>query len=212
MEIDRMKTNFFANVTHELRTPLTLSLLPLEKAIQNTKNPETLALLETSQRNNIRLLRLINDLLDFAKIEAGSMDLRLAPTNLTYLVKGLVSTFQISAESKNIEVKLELQESVNTILDPEKTEKILSNLLSNAYKFTPSNGEIIISLTEIQYHQHEYVRIQVKDTGIGIPEDKISMIFDRFHQVDMSKERVFEGTGIGLSLVKELTELQQWIC
>jgi signal transduction histidine kinase len=105
-----------------------------------------------------------------------------------------------------------LQESVNTILDPEKTEKILSNLLSNAYKFTPSNGEIIISLTEIQYQQHEYVRIQVKDTGIGIPEDKISMIFDRFHQVDMSKERVFEGTGIGLSLVKELTELQQWIC
>jgi two-component system sensor histidine kinase ChiS len=208
MEIDRMKTNFFANVTHELRTPLTLSLLPLEKAIQNTKNPETLALLETSQRNNIRLLRLINDLLDFAKIEAGSMDLRLAPTNLTYLVKGLVSTFQISAESKNIKVKLELQESVNTILDPEKTEKILSNLLSNAYKFTPSNGEIIISLSEIQYQQHEYVRIQVKDTGIGIPDDKISMIFDRFHQVDMGKERVFEGTGIGLSLVKELTELQ----
>jgi len=208
LEIDKLKTSFFVNVTHELRTPLTLSLLPLEKAIENTTDPETLTLLETSQRNNIRLLRLINDLLDYAKIEAGLMSLRLASTNLSSLIIGLVSTFKISAESKKIQVEVDIDKSIETILDPEKTEKIISNLLSNAFKFTPSLGTITITLKEIQYNEQLFVRFQVKDTGIGIPEDKLNLIFERFQQLDMSKERIFEGTGIGLSLVKELTELQ----
>lgn len=208
LEIDKLKTSFFANVTHELRTPLTLSLLPLEKAIENTSDPATLTLLETSQRNNIRLLRLINDLLDFAKIEAGLMSLRLAPTNISSLLSGLVSTFKISAESKDIEIIIDIDESIETILDPEKTEKIISNLLSNAFKFTPRKGNITISLKEIHYNEQLYVRIQVRDSGVGIPEDKLNIIFERFQQLDMGKERIFEGTGIGLSLVKELTELQ----
>lgn len=208
LEIDKLKTSFFANVTHELRTPLTLSLLPLEKAIEKTSDPGTLSLLETSQRNNIRLLRLINDLLDFAKIEAGLMDLRLAPTNLSSLLRGLVSTFKISAESKKIQVEIDIEDSIETILDPEKTEKIISNLLSNAFKFTPNNGNIKVTLKEINYQDQFYVRIQVIDSGVGIPEDKLNLIFERFQQLDMSKERIFEGTGIGLSLVKELTELQ----
>ncbi|MCC5815958.1 MAG: SpoIIE family protein phosphatase [Leptospira sp.] len=210
VEMDRMKTSFFANVTHELRTPLTLSLLPLERVIQTTQDSESLELLETAHRNNIKLLKLINDLLDFAKIEAGLMSLRLAPTNLSKLLDGLISAFQMNAKFKNINVTYKIQPEANVAIDPEKIEKVITNLLSNAYKFTNQGGTITITLDEYAaYNTKEYYRIRVIDTGIGIPEDKLDYIFERFHQLDMTKERNYEGTGIGLSLVKELTELHE---
>lgn len=208
IEMDRLKTSFFANVTHELRTPLTLSILPLERVIQSIQDPDQIQLLETSHRNNIKLLKLINDLLDFARIEAGLMDLRLAPINLTSLVQGLVSHFELSASVKGIQINTNLEENLVCILDPEKTEKILTNLLSNAFKFTPSGGRIYIYLEKINNRGDiPFCKITVGDTGIGIPREQLDYIFERFHQIDMSRERRFEGSGIGLSLVKELTEL-----
>ncbi|WCL50245.1 SpoIIE family protein phosphatase [Leptospira sp. GIMC2001] len=209
LEIDKMKTSFFANVTHELRTPLTLSLLPLEKAMEGKLDKKTRELLDTSHRNNIKLLKLINDLLDYAKIEAGLMSIRLIPTNISSLLDGLTSHFRISAESKDIQLEIDIQDSITAPIDPDKTEKVIANLLSNAYKFTPKNGKIWISLKEtIRSNGKQYACITIADNGIGIPEDKLDSIFERFNQLDMSKERNYEGSGIGLSLVKELTELQ----
>lgn len=204
VEMDKIKTAFFANITHELRTPITLSLIPIEQLIAKSQDPESKELLETAHRNNIRLLKLINDLLDFSKFESGLMELRLMPTNVSKLIEELLKPFEINAKERGIQLEKQIQPDCIATIDPSKLEKIVTNLLSNAYKFTKDNGRIWI---HVWISNDNLLNILVGDNGIGIPEHELEIIFERFRQLDMTSERKFEGTGIGLSLVKELTEL-----
>ena len=231
-EIDRMKSRFFANISHEFRTPLTLILGPLENLLSENFREPVKKQFRVMLRNGRRLLRLINQLLDLARLEAGSMSLKARPENIVQLLKGIVLSFSSLAERKQITLKFEApEESLITYVDRDKLEKIVSNLLSNAFKFTPEGGAVAVEAisdwglgnadfgttqqsairnlkSEIAEHQ-EFVEIRVKDTGIGIPPDKLEKIFDRFYQADDSYTREQEGSGIGLALTKELVELHR---
>jgi signal transduction histidine kinase/ligand-binding sensor domain-containing protein/DNA-binding response OmpR family regulator len=205
-EVDEMKSRFFANISHEFRTPLTLILGPVKQMIERTKETKTRDDLNLVQRNANRLLGLVNQLLDISKIESGNMKLQTAPINVIPYLKALVLSFTSYAERKRI--SLNFVSDVNEIIvyvDKDKFEKIINNILSNAFKFTPDDGaiKIIVNLN------NNNLRIAVSDTGVGIPKEKLQKIFDRFYQVDGSHTREQEGTGIGLSLTKELVELHK---
>ena len=206
-ELYRFKAQFFNNISHELRTPLTLLLGPLENALTGAygrMNGLLRGQLEIMLRNGRRLLRLINQLLDLAKIESQKMELRARPGNLQSFVEGIVLSFSAFALERKIDIEFDAQGDLGTIyFDPEKLEKILFNLLSNAIKFTPVGGRIEVLVSE----RDGFVDISVGDTGPGIPPDRIERIFDRYHQVDGTVSSVQEGTGIGLSLARELVEL-----
>ncbi|PIG93945.1 ATP-binding protein [Gloeocapsopsis sp. IPPAS B-1203] len=226
-ELDRAKTLFFSNVSHEFRTPLTLMLAPLEDAIANLG--ETIPVqereqLQLVQRNALRLLKLVNTLLDFSRIEAGRVQAVYEPIDLAAFTAELASVFRACIERANLRLVVDcppLPEAV--YVDREMWEKIVLNLLSNAFKFTFS-GEIEISLKmkckkesfeledstqnslrEIQ----NYVELAVRDTGIGIPATELPYLFERFHRVKGAQGRSIEGSGIGLSLVQELVKLHQ---
>lgn len=203
-ELDQAKSRFFINLTHELRTPLTLILGPAKQILSREKGEQTVTHAETISRNADRLLKLINQLLDLSKLEAGKMELTNTPAELVSLTRRNVSLFQSLAEQKTI--KLSFNAHWDTIwlsLDQSKLEGILYNLLSNAIKFTESGGLIAVELKG----GGEMFDLMVTDTGIGIPTEKMPYIFDRFYQVDTSDTRAQEGTGIGLAITKELTEL-----
>ena len=207
-ELDRIKTNFFTNLSHEFRTPLTLILGPLEKLMdQKNYSEDQIALI---YKNANRLLRLINQLLDLSSIDAGKMKLSLEKGDIITFIKGIAASFQPLAEIKNINLMFVSEcDSLITFFDSDKLEKILSNLLINAIKFS-SNGSILISVPNllINKNNHKMYEIIIEDNGIGIPPDKIENIFDRFFTE--SGEFINEipaGTGIGLALVKELVEL-----
>lgn len=204
-ELDKIKSNFFANISHEIRTPLTLILSPIESALQGDyKKGINDEFLQNIQRNAIRLLKLINNLLDFSKIEAGMMGLKIKEVNIVSVMRNYIDTVQSSAESKGVELQLEtVKETINLFVDIDKIDKIAMNIFSNALKFTDRGGRITINLRDDEKNCY----IAVHDTGIGIPPDKINTIFDRFSQVDISSTRKYEGTGIGLALAKELVEL-----
>jgi signal transduction histidine kinase/DNA-binding response OmpR family regulator len=218
-EIDRVKSRFFANISHEFRTPLTLILGPLEKLLAENVQEPVKKQYRLMLRNGRRLLRLINQLLDLARLEAGSMSLKARPENLVQLLKGIVLSFSSLAERKQITLKFEASEhSISAYVDRDKLEKIVSNLLSNAFKFTPEGGAVTVAVgrsssTQLQSPPASataaanFVHITVKDTGIGIPPEKLPHIFDRFYQADDSYTREQEGSGIGLALTKELVEL-----
>ena len=157
-------------------------------------------------RNANKVLGLVNQLLEISKIESGNMKLSTAPTNIIPLLKALVLSFASYAERKGITLQINTYEDrIIIYLDKEKIEKIFTNLLSNALKFTPDRGRIEINLSQ----NNDYLKVRISDTGIGIPEEKLTKIFDRFFQVDGSHTREQEGTGIGLSLTKELVELHK---
>ncbi|MFB3132309.1 MAG: ATP-binding protein, partial [Rhodothermales bacterium] len=214
-EMDQIKTRFFNNISHEFRTPLTLNIGPLENALQGIYGPVTGEMkrqLEVMLRNSRLLLRLINQLLDVAKLESGKMGIRVRHGNLVELLEGIVLSFTAFAEQKALTVDFSSQHKDLTLnFDPNHLEKVFFNLLSNAVKFTPKNGRIAVSVVDGEVGAHgvegETVIIRFKDTGLGIPAEALPYIFDRFHQVDGTISRVQEGTGIGLSLVKELVEL-----
>ena len=214
-EMDRIKTRFFNNISHEFRTPLTLNIGPLENALLGTYGPVTDDMrrqLEVMLRNSRLLLRLINQLLDVAKLESGKMALHVRHGNLVELIEGVVLSFTAFAEKKEINLEF-LAENADLSLnfDPGHLEKVFFNLLSNAVKFTPENGQISVSINDGPVDANgvdgETVIIRIKDSGTGIPAEALPHIFDRFHQVDGTISQVQEGTGIGLSLVKELVEL-----
>ena len=214
-EMDRIKTRFFSNISHEFRTPLTLNIGPLENALTGMYGSlsETLRKqLEIMLRNSRRLLRLINQLLDLSKLESGRMELKVQPGNVVDFIEGIMLSFTAFTEKRGIDLQFETERE-ETILyfDPQNLEKVFFNLLSNAMKFTPDGGRIEVRVEEgpaaIGEHICEAVRIIVRDTGPGIPEEELPYIFNRFHQVDGAVHRIQEGTGIGLSLVKELVEL-----
>lgn len=202
LELDRQKTEFFQNVSHEFRTPLTLTIGPLETAVEkNTGLP-----LEQSKmllRNSRRLLRLVNQLLDLQRLDAGRMQANFCPCDLGELIQQIVETFEPYCEKKSLYLKTHLSPCPRVYLDVEKFDKVIYNLLSNAMKFTPPQGSIEITLNG----DENRLCIQVKDTGIGISEAHLPYLFERFRQADGSIDRSYEGTGLGLALVKEIVEL-----
>ena len=204
-ELDRLKANFFTNLSHEFRTPLTLILGPAEKISSQTSS-NVIKDSEVIKRNSQRLLQLVNQLLDLSRLEAGKMKLEVSEQNIIQLLKGSFLSFASLAERKKITFKFNTSvENLNIYIDEDKVEKVIDNLLSNAFKFTPAGGRVELKVSK----NVEYVNISIEDTGIGIPKEKISKIFDRFYQVDGTHKREYEGTGIGLALSKELIELHK---
>jgi signal transduction histidine kinase/DNA-binding response OmpR family regulator/ligand-binding sensor domain-containing protein len=212
-EIDQMKSRFFANVSHEFRTPLTLILGPLEKTDNNKSGNISFSrdLVSAMRRNARRLLLLINQILEISKLETGKISLQVSRGDLVGFVRKIVLSFLSLAESKNIEYTYEFPETSGEFyFDPEKLDKILINLISNAFKFTPEGGEVKIGYKYIIPDGIDYpvwVEISVSDTGEGIPNEHLDRIFNRFYQVSDSAQLDNIGTGIGLALTKELVEI-----
>ena len=204
-ELDRAKTAFFSNVSHEFRTPLTLMLGPLEDLLARSDSLPTddRALLAVAQRNGIRLLRLVNTLLDFARIEAGRAQATYQPTDLCVLTEDLASNFRSACERAGIRLLVDCESVPDPVyVDREMWEKIVLNLLSNAFKFT-FEGEIALRIRDAD----NGVVLTVSDTGTGIPPDELPRMFERFHRVENARGRSHEGSGIGLALVSELVKL-----
>lgn len=205
-EIDKAKTTFFSNISHEFRTPLTLILGPLEDFL-NGKNGSSTTYqkenIEAAHRNAVRLLRLVNSLLDFSRIEAGRVKAIFQPVDLALLTSHLAGSFRSIIEKAGISFKVDCSPTPFSVyLDKEMWEKIVLNLVSNAFKYT-LKGEIDVTLSK----EGEYAVLSVRDTGVGIPEKELPRMFERFHRIENSGGRTHEGTGIGLSLVHELVKL-----
>lgn len=202
-DLDRAKTAFFSNVSHELRTPLTLMLGPLEDILEEgaaSLSAEQRGALGTVKRNGLRLLKLVNALLDLARMQADCLPARFEPTNLTRLTTQLVTSFEWAAKKAGIRLTVdceELQEAV--YVDPDMWQKIVLNLVSNAFKYT-LNGEIRVTLRNAD----GTAELTVRDTGVGIAEKELRRIFERFYRVGQAAGRTREGAGIGLALVQEL--------
>ncbi|MBM0104831.1 response regulator [Steroidobacter sp. S1-65] len=206
-ELDRAKTNFFSNVSHEFRTPLTLLLGPIEDllATGRTAEHEIRGKLELAHRNGIRLLRLVNTLLEFSRIEAGRIDASYEPTDLETFSAEIASSFRSAIEQAGMRLRIEAEPLGQPVyVDRDMWEKILLNLLSNAFKFT-FEGEIAVSIARSE--DGNAARVTVADTGIGVAAEELPKMFDRFHRVAGARGRSFEGSGIGLSLVNELVRL-----
>ena len=206
-ELDRAKTAFFSNVSHEFRTPLTLMLGPLEDTLAEGPlqlGGDNIDRLETVHRNGMRLLKLVNSLLDFSRIEAGRMQAVYEAVDLTLLTGELASIFRSAVERAGLYFRLALDPiSEPVYVDQEMWEKIVLNLISNAFKFT-FTGEIRVALKEVG----DAVEFSVTDSGSGIPSSEIPRLFERFNRVEGAKGRSFEGSGIGLALVQELVKMQ----
>jgi len=205
-EIGRAKTEFFSNVSHEFRTPLTLMLGPIEDELAEQTDPLPQARrerLETAHRNSLRLLKLVNTLLDFSRIEAGRMQASYEPTDLAAYTAELASVFRSAVERAGLLLTIDcpaLPEAV--YVDREMWEKIVLNLLSNALKHTFEGG-ILVKISWCGDH----AELAVRDSGVGIPEEALPLLFKRFHRVQGAKSRTHEGTGIGLALAQELVAL-----
>lgn len=229
-ELDKLKSDFFANISHEFRTPLTLILGPAEQLMEK-QTGEDKRMLSLIRRNAQRLLRLVNQLLDLSKLEHGGLSLQAAPGDFIAFLKGLVMSFESLAERKGIDLQFAAsvaQGLTESYFDHDKIEAIFTNLLSNAFKFTPEGGRVSVQLSVVSnqfsvnsnqlqqkplntdhwlLNTDHWTLITVQDTGEGIPAEQLPHIFDRFYQVDTSSRRVHGGAGIGLALVKELVEL-----
>ncbi|MBV8551111.1 MAG: PAS domain S-box protein [Acidobacteriaceae bacterium] len=204
-EVDRAKTVFFSNVSHEFRTPLTLMLGPLESLLAK---PESLPAkdcehLVIAHRNSLRLLKLVNSLLDFSRIEAGRVKASYTPTDLSGFTADLASNFRSSMEAVGLQLVVDCAPHPERVyVDVEMWEKIVLNLLSNAFKFT-FEGSVTVCLR----HSGTHAVLTVSDTGVGVPEAELPRIFERFHRIESVRGRTYEGTGIGLALVQELVKL-----
>ena len=204
-KLDHLKSQFFANISHEFRTPLTLILGQIENVLTSDMDRKDKRKLEMVTKNANRLLTLINQLLDLSKLEAGKMEVNKKQHNIVSFLKSLLYSFETLAESKKITLLFDSESDwIPVMFDTEKLERVFLNLITNAFKFTDPGGEIGMEVKKISAKN---VEIRVKDTGIGIPEDRIHNIFDRFYQVDSASTRLYEGTGIGLALVNEFVKL-----
>ncbi len=208
-KINKLKTQFFANISHEFRTPLTLILGPVQDMLHDPFNklPTKINdIFNLIQQNGLRLLRLVNDLLDIIRLEEGKANLKLQKLEVNSLIAGIADSMIHLADIQQINVEKEiLEEEIFIQADPIAIDKIIINILNNAIKFTPKGGKVNISTSK----EKSKLIIKIKDTGIGIDQKNIANIFDRFAQVDSSSTREYQGTGIGLALVKELIELQK---
>lgn len=212
MEYDKLRTDFFANISHELRTPLNvifsaeqmLDLLISKEPVENS-NLKISKYLKTIKQNCYRLIRLIGNLIDITKMDAGYFEVNLQNEDIIKIIEDITLSVAEYIENKNINLIFDTEFEEKIIAcDLEKMERIMLNLLSNAVKFTPENGDIFVNI----YERQSTICIAVKDTGIGIPESLQGAIFDRFVQADKSTSRNREGSGIGLALVKSLVSLQ----
>ncbi|MEP6922266.1 MAG: ATP-binding protein [bacterium] len=203
-KLDELKTQFFANISHEFRTPLTLMMGPMEDALADDElSAADRERLQLAHRNSLRLLKLVNTLLDFSRIEAGRIEASYEPTDLSVLTAELASVFRSAIERAGMQLLVDcpkLREPV--YVDREMWEKIVLNLLSNAFKFT-FEGEIEVALRQVD----SQAQLTVRDTGTGIPVEEVPRLFERFHRVDNARGRSYEGSGIGLALVQELVKL-----
>jgi signal transduction histidine kinase/DNA-binding response OmpR family regulator len=208
-ELDMMKLKFFTNVSHEFRTPLTLILTPLEKILRQTADPDQKKQFQMIHRNARRLLNLVNQLLDFRKMEVQEVKLNPSEGDIIAFIRESIFSFSDLSEKKNIALTFDSQvDSIQTLFDRDKLEKILFNLLSNAFKFTPDNGSVEVSVdtiptTIVTASNGTLLRISVKDTGIGIPADMLGKVFERFFQSELPGSMVNQGSGIGLSITRE---------
>ena len=202
-ELDRAKTAFFSNVSHEFRTPLTLMLGPIEDLAAQTQDKAQQALVRTALRNGQRLLKLVNALLDFSRIEAGRVQARFEPTDLAAYTADLVSSFRSAMDRAGLTLNVEAPPLAEPVyLDRDMWEKVVLNLMSNAFKFT-FEGEVAVKV----WADGEGAKVEVSDTGVGIPAAELPHLFERFHRVEGSRGRSIEGSGIGLALVNELVKL-----
>jgi adenylate cyclase len=202
LELDKQKTEFFQNISHEFRTPITLIQGPLESAVAS-KEGLSYEQSAIALRNSRRLLRLVNQLLDLQRLDAGRMQPNFRPCDLVEFVSQIVESFRPYCEKKGLHLVNETSECLRVYLDMEKFDKVVYNLLSNAMKFTPEGGTITVG---VKSHGDNCI-LTVKDTGIGILQEQIPLLFERFRQAEGSENRSYEGTGLGLALVKELVEL-----
>jgi PAS domain S-box-containing protein len=203
-ELDRAKTAFFSNVSHEFRTPLTLMLGPLEEVIGDARVPPGARIrLELAQRNATRLHKLVNSLLDFSRIEAGRVEASYEETDLAAATRDLASTFRSAMERAGLAFSVDCEDLGEPVyVDREMWEKIVLNLLSNAFKFTLAGG-VAVRLRRAG----DCALLEVIDTGVGVPEHELPRLFERFHRVEVTQGRSHEGSGIGLALVHELVKL-----
>jgi signal transduction histidine kinase len=207
IQLDQAKSRFFANISHELRTPLTLLLAPLETLLnryQSAFDEKTRELLQVMHANSMRLLRLINDLLDLVRLESSSMHIKKEPLDIAEFTKGLASAVRQVADDKRIQLVATVDPQLGMVMaDRDKLEKVVLNLVFNALKFTPAGGRI-----ELRAEKRDSdMVLHVADTGMGISSGNLQHLFSRFWQADDSSRRKFQGVGIGLALVKELTEV-----
>jgi signal transduction histidine kinase len=211
MEYDKIKTEFFANVSHEMRTPLNiiyttnqLMKVYYDKGIIGAKENSIDKYINIMNQNCYRLMKLVNNIIDIAKIESGFYKLSYKKINIVSLVENVTMSIKTFACKKGINLIFDTEsEEMQIVCDPEAIERIMLNLLSNAIKFSKKNDTIYVSLKIIEGN----ILIEVEDTGIGIPKDKLNSVFDRFVQVDKSFTRQNEGSGIGLAIVKALVEM-----
>jgi len=208
-EYDNYKTEFFSNISHDLKTPLTvilgaLQLIDQKKASISTERRKSNRHMQTIKHNCYRLLRLVNNILDISRIDSGYIKLNFVNVNIVYLIEEITQSVAPYAEQKGLSLEFDTEtEEIITAVDIDKIERIILNLLSNAIKFTPCGGKIRVNTFE----RNNRVVFTVKDTGLGIPENMHSIIFERFRQADTSLTREYEGSGIGLSLVRSFVEL-----
>ena len=202
-EVNQLKLQFFTNISHELRTPLTLIISPLEQLLQNPKDKQSHNLFTRMHHNANRLLTMINQLLDIRKNEAGLMKIHAAEGDLVEFGKEITASFKNLAKQRDIQLSFSAQpEKIMTWFDHDQLEKVLFNLLSNAFKFTKDKGKVTVRIS-----QPGPIEIAVTDTGVGIPAGQLDNIFERFYQVEKSQEWARKsGTGIGLSLAKMIIE------
>lgn len=205
-QIDRAKTAFFSNVSHEFRTPLTLILGPLDDALldqDEALGPVQRRRIDVTHRNALRLLKLVNSLLDFSRIEAGRVQATYVPLDLSRLTQDLTGVFESAMEKGGLQYRVALQDLGQPVwVDRDMWEKIVFNLLSNAFKFTLA-GSVTVTLAAVD----GMARLSVADTGSGIPEAELPRVFERFHRIEGTPGRTYEGTGIGLALIQELVRL-----
>jgi signal transduction histidine kinase/DNA-binding response OmpR family regulator/ligand-binding sensor domain-containing protein len=210
-ELENIKSRFFANLSHEFRTPLTLIRGPVEELINGTAAENKKEYYQLIQRNSEKLQELIDQLLELTQLENAAIPLKAKKENLVNLLRGVFYSFDSLGKEKEIKLSFNAdRDKLICWVDRDKLEKIINNLLSNAFKFTPAKGEISFNIHQQFFDGNEYAVVKVADTGIGIPQEKLQNIFDRFYQVDDSTRKKFGGSGIGLALVKELVDLHKW--
>lgn len=211
-EINSLKLKLFTNISHDFRTPLTLIIGPLERMIKKKDgNSFVQKQHETMYRNASVLLQLINQLLDFRKSESGKLKLKASKNNIVSFVENIKKSFEELADYRGIEYTFKTADSeIGIWFDVVNLKKVIFNLLSNAFKFTPDNGEIKIKVSTVKKNEQKYVKIEIEDTGKGIPKKNIKYVFDRFYQVEREENaRSGTGTGIGLALAKSVIELHK---
>ena len=213
-EINEAKLQYFTNISHDIRTPMSLIISPLEKLMTSETDVQKKYIYQIMYRNANRILRLINQMMDIRKIEKGQMVMKFRQTDIVGFIEDLMKTFEYTAQKRNIEFKFLHQETqLNAWIDIDNFDKVMMNVLSNAFKFTPDNGSVVVSLKSVhdskkeEFHTKDYLEITISDSGLGIDENDTEKIFDRFYQSENNYTGKNAGTGIGLHLSRSIMGL-----